>query len=223
MNYATPIRILHSLLAVCMLAQIAIGELMDVPEVEQGGAEMVRNAAPADWITPALAHEGHHAAVPGAPVEETLGFEVHEILGLIVTGLVLIRILLAMTSLPGAGWRELFPWLFSDGRGQLASEVRSQMAGWKQLRLAPPEEGETVARSVHGLILLCAVVMGITGVTLYFGWSTTRPQTEIIELVAETHETVVGVLEALLGAHVLAVILHQRQGHNILARIKPHG
>jgi len=216
-NYAKPIRILHSLLALCMLTQLAIGELMDVPEVEDSPVPV----ASVSFITPAFAHEGHHQAIPGTPVEETLGFEVHEILGLVIAGLLLIRIMLAMTSLPGANWRNLVPWLFADGRKQLMKESKLQMAGWKQAKLAPPEEGETVARSVHGLIVLAGLGMGITGTVLYFGWSQTAPQTDLIELVAETHELIVGGLEALLAAHILAVILHQRQGHNIIARIKP--
>ncbi|MDX8406450.1 MAG: cytochrome b/b6 domain-containing protein [Mariprofundus sp.] len=216
MNYAKPIRLLHSLLALCMLSQIAIGELMDVPEVEDAPA-----TAAIHWITPAFAHGGEHHAAAGTPVVETLGFEVHEILGLVIAGLLLIRIMLAMTSLPGANWRDLAPWLFADGRKQLGREIQAQMAGWKQAKLAPPEDGEAVARSVHGFILLAGIGMGITGTLLYFGWSQTAPQTDIIELVAETHELLVGGLEALLGAHILAVILHQRQGHNIIARIKP--
>jgi len=215
-GYAKPIRLLHSLLALCMLTQLAIGELMDVPEVEDAPA-----AVGLSWIEPAFAHEGHHQAIPGAPVEATLGFEVHEFLGLTIAALILIRIMLAMTSLPGANWRELTPWASAAGRKQLGDEIKAQMAGWKQGKLAPPEDGEAVARFVHGLILLAGTIMGITGTILFFGWSTTAPQTDMIELVASTHELVVGGLEALLAAHVLAVILHQRQGHNIIARIKP--
>jgi len=218
MNYAKPIRILHSLLALCMLTQIAVGELMDVPEVEDEPA-----VAGIHWIMPAFAHGGEEHAVPGTPVVETLGFEVHELLGLFIAGLLLIRIMLAMTSLPGANWRELAPWLFADGRKQLGREIKAQMAGWKQAKLAPPEDGEAVARCVHGFILLAGIGMGMTGTVLFFGWSQTAPQTAMIELIAETHELLVGGLEALLAAHILAVILHQRQGHNIIARIKPGG
>jgi len=214
-GYAKPIRLLHSLLALCMLTQLAIGELMDVPEVED------EPAAGIAWIMPAYAHEGHHHAVPGVPVEATLGFEVHEYLGLVIAGLILMRVMLAMSSLPGAGWCELLPWASASGRKQMGREIQSQMAGWKQGKLAPPEDGEVLARCVHGLILLAGIIMGITGTILYFGWSTVAPQTELIELVASTHEVVVGGLEGLLGAHVLAVIMHQRQGHNIIARIKP--
>jgi len=214
-GYAKPIRLLHSLLALCMLTQLAVGELMDVPEVED------EPAAGISWIMPAYAHEGHHHVVPGVPVEATLGFEVHEFLGLTIAGLILIRMMLAMSSLPGAGWRELLPWASAAGRKQMGSEIQSQMAGWKQGKLAPPEDGETLARCVHGLILLAGTIMGITGTILYFGWSTTAPQTDIIELIASTHEVVVGGLEGLLGAHVLAVILHERQGHHIVNRIKP--
>jgi len=217
--YAKPIRIFHSIFALCMMTQLAVGELMDVPEVEE-----VHQTASIAWITPAMAHEGHSDAVVDAvagPAEETLGFEVHEWLGLTIAGLLVIRILLAMTSLPGANWRHLFPWLFPSGRKQLVAEIKLQMAGWKSMKLAAPEDGEAVARSTHGLIILSAIIMGITGVILYFGWSITAPQSELIELVASVHEAVVGGLEALLGVHILAVILHQRQGHQIIDRIKP--
>jgi len=217
--YAKPIRIFHSIFALCMMTQLAVGELMDVPEVEA-----VPQAASIEWITPAIAHEGHHSAAAGAvvgPVEATLGFEVHEWLGLTIAGLLVIRILLAMTSLPGANWRHLFPWLFASGRKQLITEVKLQMAGWKSMKLASPEDGEAVARSTHGLIILSAIMMGITGTMLYFGWSVTAPQSAWVELVASVHRAVVGGLEALLAVHILAVILHQRQGHQIIDRIKP--
>jgi len=133
----------------------------------------------------------------------------------------LIRLLLAFSSLPGAGWRSLFPWLSADGRKTLLGEAAAQAGGWAKGRLAPPEEGETVGRTVHGLMLLTAIGIAIAGVVLFFGWNEHGRQTELIELVGETHETLVGLLEALIGLHVLAAILHQMQGHNILARIRP--
>ncbi|OIO72477.1 MAG: hypothetical protein CO186_03755 [Zetaproteobacteria bacterium CG_4_9_14_3_um_filter_49_83] len=214
--YARPIRIFHSVFALCMMTQLAVGELMDVPEVEK------EYEASIQWVTSAIAHEAHHTpVVVGGAVEKTPGFEMHELLGLTIATLLLVRIILAMSSLPGANWRYLFPWLFAAGRKQLGQEVKLQVAGWKQIKLAAPEDGESVARSVHGLILLASVVMGVTGTLLFFGWSTTAPQVEWVEIVAEVHELVVGALEALLAAHILAVILHQRQGHDIISRIKP--
>jgi len=196
-----------------MVLQLLVGELMDVP----GAGE--EHEAAAGWIIPAWAH----SVQAGAVVEESWMFEVHEFLGLTIVALLLIRLLLAMTDLPGANWRNLVPWCFADGRKALKAEIGSQMAGWKQGRLAPPEEGETVAKSVHGLMLLIAAGIGTAGVILFFGWNEHGHQTELIEMVGETHELLVGIFEALLVAHVLAVILHQRQGHNIVARIKPGG
>jgi len=215
-GYAKPIRIFHSVFALCMISQLAIGELMDVPEVDDHMPTVASS-----WITTAVAHEGHHTALAAGPVEETLGFEVHEYLGLFIALLLIIRIFLAMTSLPGANWRHLFPWMFASGRHQLSCEIKLQMSGWKSMKLAPPEDGEAVGRSVHGLIILCSITMAVTGTLLYFGWSITAPQTDMVELIAEIHELVVGGLEVLLGAHILAVILHQRQGHDIISRIKP--
>ncbi|MDQ6965802.1 MAG: cytochrome b/b6 domain-containing protein [Mariprofundaceae bacterium] len=211
MNYAQSIRILHSLLAVAILLQLAVGELMDVPGMmDAAGEASLQNST-------AFAHTRHAGVI--APV--TAGFEVHEFLGLSIAGLLLIRLLLAFSSIPGAGWRGLFPWLASDGRKALLSEAATQASGWMKGKLAPPEEGETVARAVHGLMLLTAIGIGIAGVALFFGWNEHGRQTELMEIVGETHELLVGIFEALLAAHILAVILHQKQGHNIVARIRP--
>lgn len=211
MNYAQPIRILHALLAVAMLAQLAVGEMMDVPG-------MLHETEKASLLfTPAYAHAGHG----GVLVPVTVGFEVHEFLGLGIAGLLLIRLLLAFSSVPGAGWRELFPWLSGDGRRILLSEAAAQAGGWMKGKLAPPEEGESVARAVHGLMLLTASGIAIAGVALFFGWNEHGRQTALMETVGECHEILVGIFEALLTAHILAVILHQWQGHNIVSRIRP--
>jgi len=215
MNYPQPIRVLHSLLALTILAQLAVGELMDVPGASGGIEHALINLFPS-----AFAHGGGHTLeVVIVPV--TLGFEVHEFLGLFIAGLLLIRLLLAFSSLPETGWRQLFPWLSSTGCKTLISEARSQAGGWLKGRLAPPEEGETVARAVHGLMLLTAIGIAAAGVVLFFGWNEHGKQTELMELVGETHEVLVALFETLLAAHVLAVILHQIQGHNILTRIRP--
>jgi len=214
MIYPQAIRILHSLLALTMLAQLAVGELMDVPGARQAPEQ-------ASLITPAFAHGDQHTGNAVVIVEETLGFEVHEYLGLLIAGLLLIRLLLAFSSVPEAGWRNLFPWLFKEGRCALLNESKQQAAGWKQGKLAPPEEGETLARSVHGLMLFTALGIAAAGVALFFGWNEHGKQTELIAFIGEAHEMLVGLFEALLAAHILAVILHQVQGHNILTRIRP--
>ena len=233
--YAKPIRIFHSLFALLMLLQLAVGNLMEVPEVEEEHHASLQLIAPAQAhetgmahshgisiVAEAHAHEGQ-AHTGNGPVEESAGFEVHEVLGLIIAGLVVIRLLLAMTSLPGANWRDLFPWLLADGREKLLQEVKTQLPLWKSGKLAAPEEGEMVARSMHGLILLASVVMAITGIMLFLGWSTTAPQNPLVHLIAEVHEMVVFGLEMLLIAHVAAVVVHFRQGHNLLTRISPKG
>jgi cytochrome b561 len=211
MTYGNPIRILHSLLALCMLAQLAVGELMDVPgkHSEASHAMMV--------ITPAYAHEDHGAAM----IEESWTFELHEALGLAIVALILIRIGLAFSSVPGAHWRNLFPWLSASGRAQLQSEVAVQANGWKEGRLAAPEDGESVARSVHGLMLLTVLGMAATGLALFFGWNEHGHQTEMIHMVGEAHEVLAGLVEALIALHIVAVILHIRGGHPIINRIRP--
>jgi len=213
-KYPWILRVFHAVFTVCMLAQLAVGELMDVPEVEGEHEEAMH------IITQAFAHENEHmAGVTGAT--PSLGFEIHEFLGLTIAGLLLFRMLLALMALPEAGWRTLFPWLLADGRTQLLQELNTQIKGWFRLELAKPEDSEVTAKTMHGILLMLAAIMAVTGVLLYVGWSTTAPQSWMVELVAEVHEAAVGVLEAMIGLHVLAVILHERQGHGVLARISP--
>lgn len=212
MTYGNPIRILHSLLALCMLGQIAIGELMEVPG--KHGTE----TSSITIIDTANAHEDH---VGQLVEEESWMFEVHEFLGITIVALIIIRLALAFGSVPGANWRNLFPWLSSDGRSRLKDEVKSQAVGWKSGKLAAPEDGESVARSVHGLMLLTVLGIAGTGLALFFGWNEHGQQTEVIHMVAEAHEVIVGLVEALIALHVIAVVLHIRGGHPILNRIRP--
>lgn len=214
MNYGNPIRILHSLLALCMLGQIAIGELMDVPGKHSVEAEVSSLAI----INTAVAHEDH---LSNTHEEESWMFEVHEFLGISIALLIVIRLMLAFSGIAGANWRNLFPWLTQEGRGQLQHEIKAQASGWKKGKLAPPEEGESVARSVHGLMLLTVLGMAATGVALFFGWNEHGSQTAMIHLVGEAHEIIVGLVEALIALHILAVIVHVRGGHAMIDRIRP--
>lgn len=212
MAYGNPIRILHSLLALCMLCQLALGELMDVP-----GKHSAEHEVSMSLVTPALAHEDHE----GDEEEESWMFEAHELLGLTIAALIVLRLALAFSDIPGANWRNLFPWLTGDGRRQLGQEIRAQSAGWKQGKLAAPEDGESVARTVHGLMLLTVLGMAASGVALFFGWNEHGSQTEMVHMVGEAHEVMAGLVEALIALHVLAVILHVRGGHPIINRIRP--
>jgi len=209
-TYAWAIRMFHALFALAMLLQLAVGELMDVPEVEGKHEEAMH------IITQAFAHENEG----GGAVSSWL-FEIHEILGLFIAGLLVVRVLLAMSQLAGANWRDLFPWISAEGRSQLVDELKTQVLGWMRLQLAAPEASKLTAKTMHGLLLLAAAMMAVTGVILYLGWSTTAPQSMWIEAVAEVHEAVVGGLMGLIGLHVVAVILHERQGHKVLDNIKP--
>jgi len=214
--YGKPIRMLHSLLASCVIAQLAIGELMDVPGQHDSPI------AATGLVTPAYAHAGHHAGSMPA-IGETPGFIVHGWLGMFIAGLLLMRLFLSFSAIPGANWRDLLPWLSGAGRKMLLDDAKSQAGDWMRGRLPPLDEGKTVARAVHGLMLLTALAIATAGVLLFFAWNAHGRQSEIILFVGETHETLVGLLEGLVGLHVLAVIIHQRMGHDCLSRIKPGG
>ena len=192
-TYAKPIRIIHTLIALCTIGQLTLGETMTIPEVESANEP---------------------------PAVKTLGYEMHEVLGVLLITLIIMRLALAFFPLKGASWAELFPYLSKKGRAEMKSELKTQMPKWKKLKLAHPDEGISLARSIHGFIVISLGIMSVTGIMLFLGWNNAAPQTEFIEMISEIHTTNVGILEALLGVHILAVIIHTLQKHDIMKRIK---
>ena len=213
MEYAVSIRWIHLILALFMTLQLAVGELMDVP-----GGEHSEPAA--QLVTQAYAHEGHVSAAQAA--DEGL-FEVHEILGLALVAVLLLRWLLAASSAAGANWRILFPWLNKEGREELLNDVKTEPAMWIKGDLPEPSDHDAIAKTVHGLMLLTATGMVLTGVALYFGWNEHGSQTELIDMVGEVHESLAGLMWALIGGHVFMALLHQKMGHRILQKMRPFG
>ncbi len=216
MEYAVSIRWMHLILALFLTLQLAVGELMDVPGGEHPEAQVT-----ASLVTPAFAHEGHAAA---AQAEEDEGlFEIHEILGLTLAVVLLLRWLMAASSAQGANWRILFPWLYREGREELVKDVRTEPKMWLKGELPEPSDHDAIAKTMHGAMILTATGLALTGLALYFGWNEHGAQTELIEMVGEVHESLVGLMWALIGGHVFMALMHQKMGHRILQKMRPFG
>jgi len=192
--YSIIIKFLHAALAIFILLQLFIGEFMSVPEVENAGEP---------------------------PAIETIGFSFHEFFGLIIAGIIFLRIGIAFTSIPCSTFGSLFPWLSKKGKDDLLSEIKEHITIMKKGDVMRPEQGNLLAKSVHGLMIASTALMALSGFFLYLNWSIVAPQTELVEFVAHSHENIVVFLKALILFHVFASVMHHVRGHKIFDRISP--
>jgi len=208
MKYSRITRLIHLFLAVFVTLQLVGGALMDVP-----GAEEEHQAV--NIVTPVLAHEGinHAAAI------DSFLFEVHEYIGLFLVFLVLARWIWGFTWRGNANWRKPFLWLTAAGRRDLFEEIKRTPAIWLKGKLPEPTEQDALAKAVHGLLIIIATGMVLTGLIFYFGWNAQGHQTFLIDWTGEIHETLSGILWTLLGGHVFMALWHQKSGHNVLGKM----
>jgi len=216
MKYSASIRWIHLILALFITVQLSIGEIMDVPGEDDHPAQLTGQML----ITPAYAHENH---VSAAQAEEEGLFEVHEIIGLSLIVVLLLRWFLAGTSTQGGSWRVLFPWLSKSGREDLIQDIKTEPKMWLQGELPVPSDKDAIAKTVHGLMILTVTGMVLTGLALYFGWNEHGKQTELIEMIGGVHGVLAGLMWALVGGHVFMALLHQKLGHRLLQKMRPFG
>jgi len=208
MKYAPITRLIHVFLAIFITLQLAGDELMEAPGAGEGHKA-------ANTITSAVVQE------TGAPAgeEESLLFEMHEYIGLFLVLLVLARWGWGVSWRGNANWHTLFLWLTVEGRKELADDLRREPLSWLKGKLPEPTERDAIAKTVHGLMLLTATGMALTGLILYFGWNEQGHQTALVDGIGEIHETLSGILWTLLGGHVFMALWHQISGHNVIGKM----
>ncbi|MBF0281609.1 MAG: cytochrome b/b6 domain-containing protein [Zetaproteobacteria bacterium] len=141
-------------------------------------------------------------------------FEAHEYVGLLVLLLITLRLLYVMKK---NQWLELYPWISSAGVSAVLQEVK-QVPGWFAGKLAMNLDSP-LAKTVHGLGLLLALALGITGCTMYLGMDADGTMRGVVHSAKELHEGLGSLLWIYIIGHVGMVIFHQLKGHQVLQRI----
>jgi len=157
-----------------------------------------------------------HASKP-MTINGALYFQWHEWIGLA-----------ALTILMGGrGWiyrlmnwkREsqdrLFPWVKSSGRLSITHETgHFLLMRWTKI----PENG-ALAGTIHGLGLLIASAMALTGGVIYIALGSQNTVTPGGHNLMELHSFLATFMWAYLYGHALMALWHQYMGHESLARI----
>lgn len=147
---------------------------------------------------------------------ESYGFDIHEWVGLAALAVIVVHWLWSLRAASTARLEHLFPWNI-QGRAQIMQELRALPRG--QLPAGGPGGGLT--GMVHGLGLLGASAMAITGGVLFASLSEHGEMSAFTHNVQDMHQFIATFVWIYWGGHVAMAVLHQYLGHDTLQRMSP--
>jgi len=183
-------RWLHAGLAFCISLQLLLSTFMEMPRAQ---------------------------ALRSAP--EILGFESHELIGLLSLALIIAWFAWLFVRRGEEGPVALFPWLFQAPRRALLQAVQSAWVSVRARVWPSAEASEPVARAVHGLGALCALGMAVTGFLVWLGLSSHGQPTEWSRPMLALHRALATLMWLYVPAHAAMAVLHHARGEATLRRI----
>jgi len=152
---------------------------------------------------------------PGEPIDLVAGFifSVHQMIGFVVLIIAITYLLVIMDKVESR--MRLFPWLEQGLRTALIAEIRRDLPGWFKGKLPSPDQAHLIAGTVHGLGLLLATGLGVTGSIIFLGIKHDGSMPPAIHTIKEIHELLGTTLWIYLIGHVSMAVLHQIKGHRV--------
>lgn len=136
-------------------------------------------------------------------------FEAHESIGMALLALLVLHWLWSLSGHVEGGFGHLFPW-FS---GKRMSKVIAEAKDILRLKVPDPETSNEFAGAVHGLGLLVATILAVSGAVIFFNVSETGHWTKLGNNYHEIHETIAPLMWAYLIGHFAVAVIHKRMGH----------
>jgi cytochrome b561 len=152
-----------------------------------------------------------------ATIVQILFFGAHEFIGISLLVIVGTRFLLMIGE--RQEFLRLFPWFDASGRQGLVNEIREVPTDWLSGNLKDTGEQNFLAGSVHGLGLLLALGLGLTGLIIFIELSPEGTTGVLGHGAIEVHEVMGTLLWVFLVAHITMAIYHQLLGHRALQHI----
>lgn len=180
MKYRLPVRIVHATIAFGIALQLMLSLVMEPPRPGH-----VRSAF------------------------ESLGYEAHEILGIVLLVALLLHWVLFLLGYAYQGIGHFFPW-FSRARMRL---VVSDLGEIGNLRFGDPAKQDSLAGALQGLGVVIASLLALTGAILYVGIAEDGRMSAAVHAVKEVHETLGPAMWTYLVLHAGAAIGHTALGH----------
>ncbi|MEJ2590228.1 MAG: cytochrome b/b6 domain-containing protein [Candidatus Thiodiazotropha sp.] len=148
---------------------------------------------------------------------ESLAFEMHEFLGLLMLALILTWLVWLVRRRGEAVLSELFPWTGHAGRTALTLSLRIAMRQARRGILAAETEIQPLIKTVHGLGIACIALMACSGALVWLGMDDSGNMPQWTHLVLEFHQFMATFAWIYLGGHAGMALLHQLRGDDTLA------
>ncbi|MDE2197603.1 MAG: cytochrome b/b6 domain-containing protein [Rhodospirillales bacterium] len=140
-------------------------------------------------------------------------WQAHQAVGLSAIGVLTLFWLWMVVRRGETRWSRLFPWFTAAGWASLRGDAEEHLVSLRRLRL-PTGHDRPLASATHGLGLLCASAVAVSGL----GWFL-APGTLLRWLALNIHGTLGNAMWAYLIAHAGLALLHQLGGEAILQRM----
>jgi cytochrome b561 len=109
----------------------------------------------------------------------------------------------------------IFPWVTASGRTALIAETKQFLL----LRLTTIPEDGALSGTIHGLGLLIALSMALTGGAIYLALGANNAVTPAAQSIMDLHSFLSTFMWIYLCAHAVMALWHQYLGHHSFARI----
>ncbi len=155
----------------------------------------------------------------GIPAIQFTLFKIHRLSGITILTLLALHWIWGLTGHTAGGWGNLFPWFSKKRLGNVVSDLKSMPSLIRGGFPGQNDQGTAIAGAVHGLGLLTATGMGLTGSLLFFGIKSDGAMNASVSPVVEIHQFISNFLWAFIIGHMGMAILHQWQGDKVLTRM----
>lgn len=180
-------RVLHGLLALAVIHQLAVSLIMEPPK------------------------HGHDA--PGLAGTT---FDLHEGVGLFTFGVVLAFWLWSLVRSGETPVAVMVPWFSRERRRALMTDLGHHWSALRRWRLPDYRPRSPLPAAVHGLGLLAITAMGATGTVIYFAHGQPGLVGQVAKATWEVHEALANLAWAYLIGHAGLGVLHGLAGHDIM-------
>jgi cytochrome b561 len=142
-------------------------------------------------------------------------FQVHRLMGIIVLIILFIHWGWTLGGHLPDGLAHLFPWNSKERLKKVMEDLHLMIR--LQIRKFP--KNSSFAGAVHGLGLIVAGLMALTGALLYFGISPTGAMSSSVRIIKKVHQFTANLMWVYIIGHVSMGILHQWIGHRALSEM----
>jgi cytochrome b561 len=158
---------------------------------------------------------------PGAVLStlEGLAFTLHEVVGLLTLGLIVVWLLWLLLRRNEPSLSDLYPWIGDAGRVALSLAVRTLLRHAKRGELAADEEIRPLVKTVHGLGIVCIALMAVSGALVWLGMDANGNMTTWAHVLLAIHQLTANLVWLFIAGHAGMAVLHQLRGEETITRM----